>query len=84
MPLSREESGRGRVYYYRDKRLLFFDPLVRALCPGTLRAGLRRAAWRTALCAWRWRKAGSFCRALSFVSQKENSKNCVWVVGSPG
>jgi len=37
-----------------------FLALVRALCPGELRAGLLRAAWRTALCAWRWRKAGGF------------------------
>jgi len=36
------------------------DALVRALCPGALRAGLLRAAWRTAKCAWRWRKAGGF------------------------
>jgi len=28
------------------------DALVRALCPGALRAGLLRTAWRTALCAW--------------------------------
>jgi len=29
------------------------DALVRALCRGALRAGLLRAAWCTALCAWR-------------------------------
>jgi len=43
------------------------DALVRALCPGALRAGLLRAAWRTALCAWRWRKAGGFLPHSSFV-----------------
>jgi len=57
------------------------DALVRALCPVALRAGLLRAAWRTALSAWRWRKAGSFLPHSSYVSQKENSRNCVWVAG---
>ena len=59
------------------------DALVRALCPGALRAGLLRAAWRTALCACRWRKAGGFffCRNLVLFYQKDNSRNCVWVAG---
>ena len=47
--------------------LLREDALVRALCPGALRAGLLRAAWRTALCAWRWRKASGFLPHSSFV-----------------
>ena len=46
------------------------DALVRALCPGALRAGLLRAAWRTAKCAWRWRKAGGFLPHSSFVFSK--------------
>jgi len=57
-------------------------PLVRALCPGALRAGLLRAAWRTALCAWRWRKAGGFLPHASFVfSTKKTPKT---VCGSLG
>jgi len=52
--------------------------LVRALCPVALRAGLLRAAWRTALCAWRWRKAGSFLPHSSFVfSRRKLQKLCV-------
>ena len=55
---------------------------VRAPRPGTLRAGLLQAAWRTALCAWRWRTVGRFCRASKMcLSEIENSKYCVWVVG---
>jgi len=54
------------------------DALVRALCPVALRAGLLRAAWRTALCAWRWRKAGSFLPHSSFVfSKRKLQKMCV-------
>ena len=54
------------------------DALVRALCPVALRAGLLRAAWRTALCAWRWRKAGSFLPHSSFVfSKRKLQKLCV-------
>ena len=51
--------------------------LVRALCPGALRAGLLRAAWRTAKCAWRWRKAGGFLPHSSFVfSKRKLQKLC--------
>jgi len=57
--------------------LICEDALVRALCPGTLRASLLRTAWRTASCAWRWRKAGSFCRALSFVFSKTELQKTV-------
>jgi len=54
------------------------DALVRALCPVALRASLMRAAWRTALCAWRWRKAGSFLPHFSFVfSKRKLQKLCV-------
>jgi len=55
------------------------DALVRALCPGALRAGLLRAAWRTALlCAWRWQKAGGFLPHSSFVfSKRKLQKLCV-------
>jgi len=54
------------------------DALVRALCPGALRAGLLRAAWRTALCAWRWRKAGGVLPHTSFVfSKRKLQKLCV-------
>jgi len=54
------------------------DALVRALCPVALRAGLLRAAWRTALCAWRWRKAGSYLPHSSFVfSKRKLQKLCV-------
>jgi len=52
--------------------------LVRALCPGALRAGLLRAAWRTVLCAWCWRKAGAFLPHSSFVFSKTKlQKLCV-------
>jgi len=51
---------------------------VNPLCPGALRAGLLRAAWRTALCAWRWRKAGGFLPHTSFVfSKRKLQKLCV-------
>jgi len=54
------------------------DALVRALCPVALRAGLLRAAWRTALCAWRWRKAGSFLPHSNFVfSKRKLQKLCM-------
>jgi len=57
--------------------------LVRALCPGALRAGLLRAAWRTALCAWRWRKAGGFLPHSSFVFSERKLQNlCVGRWGS--
>jgi len=45
---------------------------------GLLRTGLLRAAWRTALCDWRWRKAGSFLPHSSFVfSKRKLHKLCV-------
>jgi len=60
----------------RDRRRE--DAFVRALCPVALRAGLLRAAWRTALCAWRWRKARSFLPHSSFVlSKRKLQKLCV-------
>ena len=55
-----------------------YSALVRALCPGALRAGLLRAAWRTALCAWRWRKAGGLLPHSSFVfSKRKLQELCV-------
>ena len=68
------------MYIYLSK-YLYTDSssaLVRALCPVALRAGLLRAAWRTALCAWRWRKADSFLSNSSFVlSKRKLQKLCV-------
>jgi len=64
------------------EQILREDALVRALCPGALRAGLLRAAWRTALCAWRWQKAGGFLPHSSFVlSKKKLQKLCVGRLG---
>jgi len=58
------------------------DALVRAPFPGALRAGLLRAAWRTALCAWQWRKAGGFLPHSSLVFSIK--KPPVTVCGSLG
>ena len=60
-----------------SKTLFREDALVRALCPGALRAGLLRAAWRTAKCAWRWRKAGGFLPHSSFCFLKKKTPETV-------
>ena len=88
-PASRSDAGLGgwdrracanlrrACHWTTLQQILAEDTLVRALCPGTLRAGLLQAAWRTALCAWRWRKAGSSCRASKFCFLKKKTQKAV-------